>query len=44
MKTNLFESEVQCLKTVLKNIDYLVTMNERREELKDAYVVVEDGI
>ena len=32
------------MKTVLKNIDYLVTMNERREELKDAYVVVEDGI
>jgi len=32
------------LKTVLKNIDYLVTMNERRDELKDAYVVVEDGI
>jgi len=32
------------LKTVLKNIDYLVTMNERREELKGAYVVVEDGI
>ncbi len=44
MKANLFESEVQCLKTVLKNIDYLVTMNEKREELKDAYVVVEDGI
>jgi cytosine/adenosine deaminase-related metal-dependent hydrolase len=44
MKTNLFESEVQYLKTVLKNIDYLVTMNERRDELKDAYVVVEDGI
>jgi len=32
------------LKTVLKNIDYLVTMNEKREELKDAYVTVEDGI
>jgi len=44
MKANLFESEVQCLKTVLKNIDYLVTMNEKREELEGAYIVVEDGI
>ncbi|RLL81532.1 8-oxoguanine deaminase [Mesotoga sp. BH458_6_3_2_1] len=32
------------MKTVLKNIDYLVTMNEKREELKGAYIVVEDGI
>ncbi|MGC9321624.1 MAG: 8-oxoguanine deaminase [Kosmotogaceae bacterium] len=32
------------MKTVLKNIDYLVTMNEKREELKDAYVTLEDGI
>jgi cytosine/adenosine deaminase-related metal-dependent hydrolase len=32
------------LKTVLKNIDYLVTMNEKREELRDAYIVIVDGV
>ncbi len=32
------------MKTILKNIDYLVTMNEKRDELEDAFVVVQDGV
>ena len=32
------------MKTVLKNIEYLVTMNAKREELREAYISIVDGV